>query len=206
MSNEKSLRDIQQATKPPIEAIAQEQLSGAMMEGFGDFLDFLQDEKIRLSWKAINGYKATYKGKGIAGITLGAGGWLDNAVERKNTVTMHIATSDRVNLDADDYLEGQTDEVVALFMERFDHKCVHCRPTCGCSKGSGMNVTIAGKEYEHVCRNAPAVGFTCSGGDMSEMTLNSPCAVYPPIPIRTVPIETVKNLIKARKQYIEKML
>jgi hypothetical protein len=42
--------------------------------------------------------------------------------------------------------------------------------------------------------------------DMREMALSSPCAVYPPIPVRSVTMDTAKGLIAARKKYIVKML
>jgi len=193
----------QKAKKLTVGEVARQQLSGNIYNEFEKFLCFLNEEKIKLTWKSINGFNAKYKGKSVCSVTLGAPGWLDNAIERKNYVGINVATTD---WDFDKYLEGQNDEIAALFMEQISNKCVHCRPTCGCSKVSGRVVGVSGKQYENVCMNAPSYKFYASDDDMNEFIMCSPCAVYPPVEVRSVPIEIVKKLIMARKDYITKIL
>jgi hypothetical protein len=193
----------QKAEKLTIREVAQRKLDGDFLKAFDDFIVFLENEDIKLPWKSINGFKMTYKGEHIGAIHLGAGGWLDNAIEKKNHLNMHVYA---YGGNFDEYLDGQNAEVIDLFMERIENKCVHCRPTCGCSRASGRTVHVAGKAFENVCNNASVYNFDNVGSVMREMTMNSPCAVYPPIPIRPVPLETVKKLILARKAYITKSL
>ena len=193
----------QKAEKLTIQEIARKQLAGNIFGEFEKFFGFLKDEKINPVWKSINGFNANYKGERICTITLGAPGWLDNAIERKNYIGINVLTTD---WDFDKYLEGQSEKIASLFMEQIANKCVHCRPTCGCSKVSGRTVQVSGKQYENVCMNALLYKFYISGDDMREMIMCSPCALYPPIEIRPVTLETVKNLIMARKEYVVKSL
>lgn len=189
----------QKAEKLTIQEVAKRQLDGDLFKAFGAFLETLEGEGIKLPWKSINGFRMKYKGQPIGAITMGAGGWLDDAIEKKNHVLIHINTYDS---NADEYLEEQSAEIIDLFMERIENKCRHCRPTCGCSRASGRTVHVAGESYANVCNNASIYSFDNAGGNMSEMIMNSPCAVYPPIPIRPVPLKTVMQLILARKAYI----
>jgi len=199
----------QKAEKLTVEQVAQQQLSGTLLNEFMGFLAFLKEEKIRIAWKSINGFKATYKSKGVAGITLGALGWLDKAIETSNFVVIQVSTADVAWDDGhgfDGYLQGQPESVVDLFMEQIKNKCVHCRPTCGCSKVSGRTVHAAGKQYDNVCMNAPSYKFYAAGSSMKNMTICTPCAVYPPVAVGEVPLETVKALVVARKAYIDRPL
>jgi hypothetical protein len=189
----------QKAKKLTIEEVAAEQLSGEISTEFAKFLDYLKSEKITTSWKSINGYHMKFKGKNVGAIGLGAPGWLDDAIHRKNYINIFVGTAERD--DYDGYLQGQSDEIVDLFLERMEIKCRHCRPTCGCSSWM-WNRTVAGKLYEDCCANAPAYGFHNIASDLSEVILQSPCAVYPPMVVRAVPFDTVKKLISARKDYI----
>ena len=194
----------QKAEKLTIMDVARKQLSGDILDEFEMFLGFLKDEKINPVWKSINGFSAKYKGEGVCSITLGAPGWFDNAIERKNYIGVGVETVGWGKIGFDEYLEGQDDEIIRLFMEQISNKCVHCRPTCGCSKVSGRTIEVAGRQHENVCMNATGYKFYASGDNMREFIMCSPCAVYPPIEVRPVPIETVKKLIMARKAYITK--
>jgi len=196
--------EAQKAEKLSVEDVAAVQLDGCFYRDFVILLDFLKKENIRLPWKSLNGFKMTYKSRNIGGFTLGAGGWQDNNIEKRNYIVMHIASADGNDFDA--YLEGQPDEIKGLFMEQIGNVCVHCRPTCGCSRASGRTVSVAGREYNNVCMNAPGFKFTASGDGMESMTMCTPRAVYPPEPVREVPLETVKKVILARKAYIGKFL
>jgi len=203
-----SRRKTQKADTPTIDAVARRQFEGDFLKGFAQFLVFLQDEKISLSWKAMksaNGFKMNHKGEGIGSITLGTS-WFGSDIETKNCVLIYVGTAEVTKDRYSEYLEGQTDEIVGLFMEQIGNKCVHCRPTCGCSNASGKTISISNKPYENVCMNAHAYKFYASGGDMQTMAMCSPCAVYPPIAMHPVPVGTVKKLILARKAYIEKTL
>jgi len=199
----------QKAEKLTIEDTARKQLDGVFLSEFEEFVEFLKEENIRLAWKSINGFKATYKSKGIASIGLCATGWRDNAVETRNHVSIDVLSAGGAQDNwggFDEYLEGQPGEVVGLFKAQISNKCVHCRPTCGCSQASGRTVHVSGKHHENVCMNAPIYKLYASGNGMNTMTLCSPCAVYPPIAVRTVPLGTVKKMVLARKAYIEKIL
>ena len=193
----------QKAEKLTMQDVVREQLSGNIRDEFEKFLEFLNEEKIKTVWKSINGFNANYKGERICTMTLGAPGWLDNAIKRKNYISINVLTAD---WDFDKYLEGQNEKIADLFMEQISNKCVHCRPTCGCSKASGRTVQVSGKKYENVCMNALLYKFYVVGDDMREMTMCSPCALYPPVEIHPVPLETIKNLILARKEYAVKSL
>ena len=194
--------ETQKAEKLSAEDVARKQLDGKFAKEFDEFLKFIKEEKIRFPWKSINGFKMVYKNKNIGGFMLGAGGWQDNNIETRNYFLIHIGTAD--NDDYDEYLRGQPGEIVDLFMEQISSKCVHCRPTCGCSKASGRTISVVGERYKNVCMNAPAFKFFASGDSMRTMTLCTPRAVYPPENVRPVSLDTVKALISARKAYVEK--
>lgn len=190
----------QKAGKLKITEVARQILNGEFLREFEEFLEFLKSEKISLPWKSINGFKMVYKSKNVGSITIGNSG---DATRKQNYISVNVETVGWAHWDElDGYLEGQSDEIFGLLMERLENKCKQCRPTCGCSKGPGMNLNVSGKQYTNICVNAPHYGFNNSGDTMREMTLNSPCAVYPPIPVRNIPMETVKKLILARKKYI----
>jgi len=193
--------EAQKAEKLTVADVARRQLDGDFLNGFYRLLDFLRQEKIALPWKSINGFKMVYKGANIGGFTLGAGGWLDNAIEAKNYLVIHIASADR-GAEAD-YLNAQGGELAAIFLEQIGIKCEHCRPTCGCSRASGRTIEMPGERRDNVCMNALGFKFVASGGDLSAMTMCTPRAQYPPEPVRDVPIEVVEKLIVARKKYVE---
>jgi len=192
--------EAQKAKKLTVLDVARTQLDGAFLTQFEAFLTFCDNEKIRLPWKSINGFKMTYKGKNIGGLTLGAGGWLDNNVGKRNYLLLHINTTDRHDYDA--YLHNQPQLITDLFMEQISHKCTHCRPTCGCSKVSGRTIHVANTSHENVCMNAIGYKFYASGDGMQTLTMCTPRAVYPPEDVRKVPLDTVKALMLARKDYI----
>jgi len=190
--------------KPKIETVAQELLDGELLNIFNDLLNFLKNEKINLLWTSFNGWNANYKGKRVGKLYLRGG---------KNFFDMVIDTVNCFNYDYDTYLDGQPGEIVDMLLERVSHQCVHCRPTCSCSRSSGKTVQIFGKRYENTCVNSTAYGLNTSGGNMQTMTLIKPCAGDFPEgtpPERAVPtevsIETVKNLILASKAYVIKHL
>jgi len=196
--------EAQKAEKLSVEDVARKQLDGVFLKEFESLLDFFKEEQIRLPWKSINGFKMIYKGKNIGGFTLGAGGWLDNNIEKRNYIVIHIGTADRN--DYDEYLHGQAGEIATLFMDQINNKCIHCRPTCGCSRVSGRTMQVSGDRYENVCMNAPGFKFAASGDSMQTMTMCTPRALYPPEEAQPVPLETIKKVIRARKAYIEKIL
>jgi len=195
--------EAQKAEKLTVEDVARQQLDGEFLKEFEDLLDFFKREKISLPWKSINGFKMTCKGKTIGGFTLGAGGWLDDAIETKNYLVIHIASAERG--DEENYLNDQTGELAALFIEQIGNKCEHCRPTCGCSKAFGRTIDLSGERREHVCMNALGYKFIASGGDLKTMTMCTSRALYPPEAVREVPVELVEKVILARKGYVEKM-
>jgi len=194
----------QKSQKLKIEELAPKKLDGEFLKDFNDFLDFLKREKISAPWKSINGFKMKYKGEGVGGISfLGEGGWADGIVEAKNHIHIGVDTIGYRKDGFDLYLDGQSDEIKKMLMERLSYLCIHCRPTCGCSQVSGRNAAAAGKMYEKVCANMTGYGF--SGDNMRELTLFSPRASFTPEPVGKYPIETVKKLILARKAYIDKL-
>ena len=193
------------AAKTKIQDIARQELEGELLTGFEAFLDFLKEEKINTVSSGRTtaiGLKMTYKGKGVGSMTLGIG-QVVGVFTPENNVRIDVDTA---SADYDDYLEGQVNEVVALFMEQMNCKCVHCYPTRKCSSNSGRTFNVSGKKYENVCCAANWFKFDKHGGDMHTVTMCRPCGVYPPVSGRPVPIETVKKVIIARKEYIEKIL
>ena len=195
--------EAQKAEKLTAEDVARRKLDGDFLREFNEFLEFCKEEKIRLPWKSINGFKMVYRGKTIGGLTLGAEGWLDDNIEASNCVVMHIGTAEKDDYDA--YLRGQPDEIAGLFLEQIGHKCVHCRPTCGCSKVSGRTISVSGQTHDNVCMNAPGFKFVASGG-MQSVVLCTPRALYPPEPVREVTLDMVKGLVRAKKGYVDNSL
>jgi hypothetical protein len=179
--------------KPKIEETAQKNLDGEALKDFEKFLDYLKQEKISLPWKSIGGYNMKYKGKNVGRINLA-----------KNHINIGVETVGWGKGGFDEYLEGQSDEIADMFMERLTHKCTQCRPTCGCSRGPGKTIQVRGVWYENICNNTPEYSF--NSGNIREMTLHTPRAAHAPEPLFQVPIETVKKLITAKKAYIEKIL
>ncbi|MCL2773553.1 MAG: hypothetical protein FWD71_09415 [Oscillospiraceae bacterium] len=179
--------------KPTIEETAKKNLEGELLKEFEKFLDYLKQEKISLPWKSIDGYNMKYKSKNVGRLCLA-----------KNHIHIMVETVGWGKDSFDEYIDGQPDEIVDMFMERLTHKCTQCRPTCGCSRGPGKTIQVLGKQYENICNNTPEYGF--NSDNMNEMTLYTPRASHTPEPVCQVPIETVKKLITAKKRYIEKIL
>ncbi len=196
--------EMQKAKKLTIEDVAREQLDGDFWGEFEQFLAYLKQNKISIHWKSINGFNMKYRGDKVGIISfLGAGSWDDGIIEAKNHVHIGVDTVGWGKSGFDTYLENQSDEIVDLLMEMIANKCIHCRPTCGCSQASGRTVEVAGNSHQNACMNATQYAF--KGDNMRELTMFSPRASITPVPIRHVPIDTVKKLIHARKEYIEKM-
>jgi len=183
----------QKKVKPKIDETAKNNLDGELLKDFEKFLDYLKQEKISLPWKSINGYNMKYKSKNVGRITI---------VE--NCIHIGVETVGWGKSDFDEYLEGQSDEITDMFMERLTHKCTQCRPTCGCSRGPGKTIQVLGNWYENICNNTPEYVFRSY--NMTEMTLYTPRASHTPEPVCQVPIERIKKLITAKKEYIEKIL
>jgi len=190
--------------KPKIETVAQELLDGEMLIGFNEFINFLKNEKISLSWTSFNGWNANYKGKRVGKLYLRDG---------KNFFDIVIDTVNCFKDDYDTYLEEQPGEIADMFLERVSHQCVHCRPTCSCSHNSGKTVQVFGKQYENACVNSTVYCLNTSDGDTKTMTLKKPCAGEFPegTPIERavsteIPMENVKKLILASKAYIAKTI
>ena len=182
----------QKARKLTIYELAQEKLNGNLLREFNEFLEFLRGEEAKFVLCAANKYSANYKGNGIAVI----------AIHEQNMIRIEIYTGEKDNLD--EYLDEQTNEIVDLFMERINSKCRQCRPTCGCSRGPGFTYTVLGNEYKNICHGALGYAFANSDDNIQTLTLFVPGADRPGPPpiVRSVPIETVKNLILAKKKYV----
>jgi len=62
---------------------------------------------------------------------------------------------------------------------------------------------FAGIAYPNVCVNAANYKF--EGDNLRKLMMYSPRASLTPVPLRLVPFQTVKQLILARKAYIDKL-
>ena len=199
-----TVREAQAKEKPSIELTASRQLSAQMQESFARFLAFLKSEDIKVAWKAINGYNMNYKGKRVGAITIGAGGWLDDAINTKDYVLVLISSSD--SWDYSSYLEGQSEAVGAYVDKQMSFPCIHCRPTCGCSKVSGRSFIHKGVQLDNVCNNAACFKFYTRDSGMETAVMCTCRAVYPPEEVGEVAFGDVEMLIRARKAYIIKDL
>ncbi len=193
----------QKAEKLTIHDVASRNLNGVLLKEMEEFIRFLKNEKITLPWKSINGFKMKYKGNNIGHVTIhekeGGGDG-----ERAYRFDIGVGSADTGICDT--YLQDQTEEIIALFMENISYKCTHCRPTCGCSKASGMTVIISGEKHPNVCRNAYYFVFESTGDDMREVMMRIPRASIPRLQSRPVPLETVKKLILAKMKHIDRVL
>ena len=158
------------ANKPTIETVAEQLLDGEIKKDFIEFLDWMKQEKIRFQWGSTNSFNANYKSKRVARIGIG---------ENRLSIIIHTAERDKF----DGYLEGQSGEVVDIFMKSIDKICNDCG---ACAPGKSFD--ISGKHYEKVCFDGlGSHGLRYINSD-AEQT------------------EIVKKLMNARKSYITKML
>jgi hypothetical protein len=185
----------EKAKKLTIRDVANQKLDGTVLKEFDEFLEFLKSEKISTPWKSINGFKMNYKGKIVGAISMN--------YSEKNYIDISVATTGEWS-GYDDYLEGLSDELTNLFMAQISIKCIHCRPTCGCSSHT-WNYDVMGKKITDGCRNAGWYSFDNNSGNLSTMMLLTSRAELTRIPIRQIPLETVKSLILTRKAYITKI-
>lgn len=160
----------QKASKPTIEAVVEQLLDGNFKKDFLQFLDWLKQEKIRFQWGSTNSFNANYRGKRVARISVG---------ENHAGIIIHTAERDKF----DGYLEGQSDEIINIFMDSISRVCNDCG---GCSPGKSFY--ISGRHYERVCFGGlGSHGLRYINPDDEQ-------------------IETVKKLMNVRKDYITKML
>ena len=125
--------------------------------------------------------------------------------DKRNRIELNIDTSDWGKYDL--FLEGQPKNVVELYEENMNSKCIQCRPHLSCAQGPGTNFEVLGKTYENICVNSIRIHFLKTDGDMQGMTLKRPNAtIGEPILAQDFPIKTIKDLIFARKEYIIKIM
>jgi hypothetical protein len=129
----------QKVNKPTIEAVVDQLLDGDFKKDFIEFFDWMTQEKIRLQWGSTNSFNANYRGKRVARIEIGRGG-----KNQPNHISIIIHTAERDKFDG--YLEGQTDEIIKIFMENISTVCNECGV---CAPGKSFD--LAGKRYERVC-------------------------------------------------------
>ena len=192
----------QKAAKLTIEDVACQQLDKELLKEFENFLMFLKQEKISLPWACSNGFNMNYRSKRVGRLKLA-----DGIKEQKKRVRITVCTGEwslTRPVDFDGYLEGQSDKIVGLLMERLNNKCRRCQPNSGCARALGTNFTLMGVQYKNVCCASSVFDFTILGSDMNTVNLVLPYNHQ--ISVRSVSIEVVKNLIVTRKEYISKML
>ena len=182
----------QKAEKLTVEDLAHRLLNGNLLKEFGEFLDFLKEEGMRVPWASINAFNINYKGK--------RAGYIN--IHKINCVGIKIPTAEPYEFD--NYFWGQPDEIIDVFIKNINMKCTRCYP----GHGSGMTVTLFGKQYENYCFNRQRFHFISSGDNMRTLTLLGPNTPGngPPAQSCEVSIEIVKKLILIRKEYIIKML
>ena len=190
----------QKAKRCKIDELIQEKLSGDMLRDFQAFLGFLKEEKItcpwaRFGWEGIHTFHIKHKGQNIGEISFPDG---------ENHIRIQINTVDWNKDDFDLYTEGQANEIVEMLMNRLSHKCKNCRPDWGCARASGMSAEVAGKRYEKICAGVKIYKFI--GDNMNTLTLYTPLWQKPAEPIGLIPLDMVKKLILARKEYVVKTI
>ena len=190
------------ANRITLDAAAAQKLDDDFYVEFKNFFNFLKQEKINTPWKTMDSYNMKYEGHIIGGITLLGGDWEDDVNEAKNNLRIGIATAD--GNEYDKYLDGQSQEIIDLFMNRINNKCGQCRPSSSCAKKKGINITVSGKRYKNICCLSNGFHFNSVGGNMLEMIMLKHGGI-PQIEMPILPLDTVKALIIAAKGYIEKV-
>ena len=188
----------QKAKRCKINDFIQEKLSGDVLKDFKAFLELLKEEKIttpwaRFGWEGIHTFHIKHKGKGIGEIS-----FPDD--ENHIRIQVHAGNWNKDGFDL--YTEGQANEIFAMLMERTSHKCIRCRPDWDCAKALGRSAEIAGERYENVCAYMNMSKFI--GDNMNALTLYTPRWSYPPEPVGSFPLEVIKKLILAQKEFIIK--
>lgn len=186
--------DHPKTVKLKIEELIELQLDEPLLSGTKEFLHYLKNENISFLWTSFNGYDLKYKGKKVGKIYFR---------EKRNRIELNIDTSDWGKYDS--FLEGQPKNLIELYEENMNGKCLRCRPNLNCAQGPGADFNVLGKLHKNVCVNSIRIHFLKTGGDMRFMTLKRPNAIIgEPLLARDFPIKTIKDLILARKKYIEK--
>ena len=195
-----TVQDKPKAEKLIINDFARGKSNGDFLDAFETFLGFLKQEKNICPWRGIlraqphvKRFHMMYKNKKI--------GQIDFIDDRSNYIEITIDTVGWTGDDFDLYIEGQPDEIIDMLMERLRNTCVNCHinPTYGCSPG--RNAEVAGKQYEKLCVYITLYWF--DSDNMQEFTLYARRYTTTK-PVGLVPLETIKKLILARKEYITK--
>jgi len=189
------------ANRINLDSAAAKKLDGDFYVEFKKFFDFLKQEEINTPWKTMDSYNMKYEGRIIGGITLLGGDWDDDVNDAKNNLRIGIATADGNGYDK--YLEGQPQEIIDLFMNRINNKCSQCRPSSSCAKGKGISITVSGKRHKNICCLSNGFLFNSVGGNMHEMIMLKHGGI-PQDEMPVLPLDTVKALILAAKEYIKK--
>jgi len=192
-----------QADRISINIAANQKLTGEFHKEFKDFLEFLRQEKINTPWKTIYGYNMKYEGRIIGGITLLGGKADDDSADGKNHIQIGIATaSDGKSYDK--YLEGLPEDIASLFMDRINNKCNLCRPNSMCAKKKGITIPVSGKRHKNICCFSNGFLFNSHNENMLEMVLINQGGIDQETKT-TMPLNTVKALIIAAKNFVEKI-
>ncbi|MCL2547435.1 MAG: hypothetical protein FWE06_09705 [Oscillospiraceae bacterium] len=187
--------------KPKINEIARDKLNSNFANDFEAFLNFLKQEKITTPWRGILRaqphiirFYMKHKGKDV--------GHIDFNDDIANYIDIQVITVGWLKNDFDVYLEGQPNEIFDMLTERLSQKCIHCNTNhANCSPG--RSAEVAGKQYEKICVAMTLYKF--GGDNMQELTLHRPQYIATK-PVGLVPLEMIKKLILARRDYIAKAI
>ena len=125
--------ETQKTMKLKMPEVAEMLLSSEKIEMYNRIAAFLRENKISAQWGSTNSFNLNFKGYRAGRITFG-------------TNQMHIVIGSAQRDKFDGYLEGQTDEVKAMFFDTIKRKCT------GCTRcAPGKSFAAGGKQYEHIC-------------------------------------------------------
>ena len=132
-------------TKPKLEDVINEVLTGDAYNNALDFVMFLRENKITTPWSATNSWKLRFKGKNIGFIsTFGTAPYRGLAEN-----SWHICFTDSTFVDNDTVCDRQyalTEKQKNIVWDTL-RNCQKCPYLCN----PGKPMTIFGKEFDSVC-------------------------------------------------------
>ena len=140
--NNISLFKKQKQTRPKIEDVAADYLSGEALQRLLDFAAYLRENKIPHSWDSGNTWKFTYKGKKLCVIRIS-----DASLPHCNyTSSWHIGIDGDFSKDYEEIFSDDKSKETAW------DNIKYCRGT-GCPPPPGTRMAFLGKEFENVCQH-----------------------------------------------------
>ena len=146
----------QRAVKPPIEDVCEYFLKdNVLRDGMARLLEISREQKMKPSWMQINGYKCSYKGKGVVSYVIGGSECLNDHL------IVSVSLADREDLES--VIFSLPDDIIEELQNREHTHCRVCAPA-SCPYG-GFAYQINGEtrylcsRFNYMCKNPTAEQF-----------------------------------------------